>query len=120
MKTTISITGIECYSYHGCLEEEGIIGNRYMIDVEIEKNIEKAVHNDELHDTVDYVTVNRIVKDQMAIRSKLIEHAGGRILKELSHAFPGKKQISVKVIKFNPPVNGNMLSASVTLSEDFV
>jgi 7,8-dihydroneopterin aldolase/epimerase/oxygenase len=117
VKTTIAIGGIECYAYHGCLDEEGKIGNRYLVDVQIDKNVEQAVFNDELNDTVDYVVVNKIVKEQMAIRSKLIEHVAGRILKELSRLIPGEKAIEVRVTKFNPPVNGNMHHASFTIKE---
>ena len=119
MKTTINITGIECYSFHGCLEEEGKIGTRYIVDIQIEKNVEQAVHNDELNDTVDYVMVNRVVVQQMAIRSKLIEHVAGRILKELGRLIPGEKAIEVKITKFNPPVNGNMRAATFTLKENW-
>jgi 7,8-dihydroneopterin aldolase/epimerase/oxygenase len=117
MKTVIHINGIDCYAYHGCLEAEGIIGGHYQVDVSIEKDVEKAVFNDELHDTIDYVTVHKIVREQMGIRSKLIEHAGGRILKELAHAFGGKKIITVRVTKFNPPVNGQIRDVNITLSD---
>ena len=119
MKTKILIEGIECYSFHGCMEEESKIGGRYRVDVLFDIDVEKAVVSDNLADTVDYVTVNKIVKEQMAIPSKLIEHAGGRILKKLSEAIPGKKTIELKIIKFNPPVNGYMQKAIVFLTEDY-
>lgn len=119
MKTTITIEGIECYSYHGCLKEEEKIGGRYQVDVFIEKDVSRSVENDILADTVDYVIVNEIVTKEMAIRSKLIEHVGGRILKSLATTFPGKKSIVLKIIKFNPPVNGNVHHTSIILEENF-
>ncbi len=119
MKTTITIEGIECYSYHGCLEAEAKIGGRFQVDVFIEKDVSKSISTDELCDTVDYVTVNEIVKKEMGIRSKLIEHVGGRILASLANAFPGRKSIKLKIIKFNPPVHGSVKQTSIILEKMF-
>ena len=119
MLTKISIEGIECYSHHGCLEEEARIGADYSVDVHIETNAELAILSDNLSGTIDYVVVNKIVRDQMAIRSQLIEHVAGRILMSLHKSFSGEMTIEVKVTKFNPPVNSQLGSASVTLKEFF-
>ena len=44
----------------------------YVVDVEIETDF--LTLSDDLTKTVDYVAVNKIVTEEMAIRSKLIEH----------------------------------------------
>lgn len=119
MRSKISIEGIECYAFHGCLDEESRIGGRYRVDVHIDKDVILAVRNDTLSETVDYVLVNEVVRREMAIRSKLIEHVGGRILKSLSEAIPGEKVIEVKIVKFNPPVKGNVFQTSITLKEEY-
>lgn len=119
MLTRISIEGIECFAYHGCLEEESKIGGRYLVDVHIDKDVSRSVENDNLSDTVDYVLVNDIVRSEMGIRSKLIEHVGGRILKSLAASISGEKSIEVKITKFNPPVKGNVPRTSITLREEF-
>ena len=119
MRTTIHIEGIECYAYHGCLPEETIIGGRYLVDVSVEKDISKSIASDAIEDTVDYVMVNRIVTAEMQIPSKLIEHVAGRILNSLSFAIPGNKLIRLKIIKFNPPVNGNIKSASIIIEKSY-
>jgi len=120
MKTIIAIEGIHCYSYHGCLSEEAKIGGEFLVDVYIEKDLEKAVWNDNLADTVDYVLVNTLVREQMAIRSKLIEHVGGRILMALADAIPGKKSIELKIMKLNPPVNSPVDRTYVVLKEAYL
>lgn len=109
---TIAILGIECYAYHGCLPEEAVIGNRYLVDVCIQANVSRSLDTDNLEDTIDYVLVNRIVKEEMAIRSNLIEHVAGRILKNLREKLPFYENLEVKVTKFNPPVNGNIRETS--------
>lgn len=102
------INDIECYSFHGCIEEEGKIGQRFMVDLEIEMNFSKAVESDELSDTADYVVLHDLVRREMAIRSKLIEHVAGRILSSLKLAYPTVKKCKVRITKFNPPLNGQL------------
>jgi dihydroneopterin aldolase len=109
--TKLFINSINCYSFHGCLPEEAIIGGHYKVDVEIEMDFSKAMASDELSETVDYGMVYQVVAEQMAIRSKLIEHAGARILDALNARIGGPKTLKVVITKFAPPVNGPMETA---------
>ena len=79
----IEVNGIRVYAYHGCLAEEGRIGGQYRVDIRVEGDFTQAERSDELKDTVDYGRVTAIVKQQMAERSKLIEHVAHRILTAL-------------------------------------
>ena len=82
--TYISVEGIECYAYHGCMEEEGIIGGNYTVDVYIWADVSKSFKTDSLDDTIDYAMIHDLVRKEMAIRSKLIEHVANRILENIS------------------------------------
>ena len=79
MKNTIEVNGIKIYAFHGCLPEEEKIGGNYKVDISLQTNFTEASQTDELIKTVDYVDINKIVCEEMAIRSKLIEHVGQRI-----------------------------------------
>ena len=113
----IEIEGIKLYAYHGCLDEESKIGANYVVDVSLEINFAEAAQTDDLTKTIDYVIVYNIVKTQMAIRSKLIEHVGQRIVNELKNGFPQLEKLTVKVSKFNPPMNGNVERVSIVITE---
>jgi len=113
----ILVQGINIYAYHGCLEEEGKIGCRYIVDVSMDTDFKEAAKNDDLSKTIDYVTVFEIVKTQMAIRSKLIEQVGQRIVTELKKELSGINKVEVKVTKLNPPMNGNVDSVSILITE---
>jgi dihydroneopterin aldolase len=76
----IKVNNIKIYSNHGCLEEEAKIGSWYRVDVKIKADLKKSAKTDDLSDTVDYVHLNHIVKQEMAIRSKLLEEVAERIL----------------------------------------
>jgi len=108
MPHVISVEGIECYAFHGCLPEEAVIGSRYLVDVYVYCDVSRSLESDLLADTVDYVMVNDVVKAEMMIRSNLIEHVAGRILARLRENIPSAGKIDVRVTKFNPPVNGNI------------
>jgi dihydroneopterin aldolase len=118
MPSLISVEGIECYSYHGCLPEEAIIGNRYLVDVYIYADVSKSLATDNLQDTVDYGLINNVVVKQMTMRSNLIEHVAGRILIDLREQIGTFEKIQVRVTKFNPPVNGNVHKTSFLISSE--
>jgi|CXWJ01.1.fsa_nt_gi dihydroneopterin aldolase len=111
------ITGIECYAFHGCLPEERVIGQKFSVDVAFDVNLLEAVTADDLNKTIDYVIVKDIVLKEMQIPSNLIEHVCGRILKALINVFPKCSNIIVKVIKYNPPVNGVVRETAIELSK---
>ena len=113
----IKVSGIKLYAYHGCMPEEKIIGGWYEVDVEIEADINAAIISDKLSDTVDYALVNEIVRREMNIRSKLVEHVAGRIAIALLKEIPLIEEVKVKVSKVNPPVSGEVERFSVEVKE---
>lgn len=104
----IEINGIRVFAYHGCLEEEGRIGGNYRVDVHVEGDLAKAEQSDSLADTIDYGRVTAIVKEQMAQRSKLIEHVARRILDALRTQWKADLSWKVRLTKERPPVNGDV------------
>jgi dihydroneopterin aldolase len=115
MKHKIFVSGIKCYAYHGCLPEEGRIGGHYEVNIEIQTNFSKAAEHDSLADTIDYVDVNRIVIEEMAVRSKLIEHVGQRIVTRMKTELSGIESLKVQIIKICPPINGDVASVAITI-----
>jgi dihydroneopterin aldolase len=113
----IQVNNIRLFSNHGCLEEEAKIGSEYRVDVEIKANLKKSAHTDELSDTVDYVHLNRIVKEEMAIRSKLLEEVAQRILNRFFKELKMIKKAKVAVAKINPPIGGNVEEVVIVLTK---
>ena len=111
----IQLKRIRTYCYHGCLPEEEKIGAWYETDVEAEVELEGAMHSDTISDTADYVEINTIVRNEMHIRSKLVEHVAGRIAAALLKQIPLIKEVAVTVSKLNPPVEGNAERFSVSI-----
>lgn len=114
---TIKVENIQLYAYHGCLEEEAKIGSEYRVDVEVKADLSASSISDELADTVDYVHLNLVVKEEMAIRSKLLEHVARRILHRILEELPSVEVANIAVSKINPPIGGEVAQVTVVLSE---
>jgi dihydroneopterin aldolase len=111
----IKVTNIRVYAYHGCLVEEGKIGSDYRVDLTVKADLSKSAKTDNLEDTVDYVLLNRIVKQEMAIRSKLLEEVAKRILNRIISEIPIVKMVKVAVSKLNPPIGGNVAMVTIEM-----
>lgn len=113
----IQVNNIKLYAYHGCLDEEAKIGSEYRVDLTIKADLKKSAKTDELSDTVDYVHLNYIVKEEMAIRSKLLEEVAQRILNRIFNEIPMVKKAKVAVAKINPPIGGNVEEVVIILTK---
>jgi len=92
-----------------------VIGTNFSVNVEVEADLSVSAKTDDLSETIDYVTVSKIVQDEMALRSKLIEHVGQRILDRLMREFPSVQRSKVLVVKHNAPIQGDVKRVSVEL-----
>ena len=113
----IQVNNIKLYAFHGCLEEEAKIGSWYRVAVEVKADLKKSAKTDNLKDTVDYVHLNLIVKEEMAIRSKLLEEVAQRILDRFFKEIPLIKKAKIEVAKINPPIGGNVEEVVIILTK---
>lgn len=114
---TVKVSNIRVYAYHGCLIEEGKIGSEYRVDVSVKADLSQSSNSDDLLDTVDYVYLNKIVKQEMAIRAKLLEHVAKRIIDRIFKEIRLVEKAKVSVSKINPPIGGNVAMVSVILKK---
>ena len=115
MTSQISIEQMEFYAFHGFYAEERKVGTRYLVDLIMDVDFEKAGHTDQLNDTINYELVYNVVRAEMEIPSQLIEHVAYRIKNALTEQFPEIQKLTLKVTKLNPPLGGKVGSVSVTI-----
>ncbi len=111
----IELEEMEFYAYHGHFKEEQIVGNKFLVNITIETDCSKAAKTDELEDALNYVSIYEITKEEMAVKSYLLESLVGRIINRIHSEFPQIISSKVKVSKLNPPMGGRMEKVSVTL-----
>lgn len=112
----IKIEEMEFYSFHGHFREERIVGNKFLVDLILETDMKVPAESDNLKDAVNYQRAYEIIKQQMEIKSYLLEHIAGRILDALYSEMSGIQKATVKVSKLNPPMGGKIGSVSVTMT----
>ena len=103
----IYLKNIKIYAYHGCMEEEKKIGSDYLVNLIVHADLSLSCESDELKDTVDYVALLDIVKNQMKMRANLLENVADRVVNKIISKFPSVKKAVVKIAKLNPPINGD-------------
>tara|TARA_B100000941_G_scaffold189236_1_gene136310 strand:+ start:201 stop:557 length:357 start_codon:yes stop_codon:yes gene_type:complete len=109
----IVLEDIKVYAFHGCMKEETKIGSDYIINLNIKADLQDAAISDQLMDTVDYVELLKIVNEEMAINSRLLEHVAERIVSRVLRTMKMVNNVQVKVSKQNPPINGNISAVTV-------
>ncbi len=93
-----------------------LIGSDYRVDLEVDADLTKPSKSDKLNETVDYVHLNNIVKDEMATRSNLLEHVAQRIIDRILSEISQVTHVEVIVSKINPPIGGDVESVAVVLN----
>ncbi len=111
----IKLTNIRTFSYHGCLVEESKIGSDYRVDLKVETDLYRSCATDDLKDTVDYVLLNKIVVEEMAIRANLLENVAQRIIDRAFKESTAITKIKVAVSKINPPIGGDVEAVTIVL-----
>ena len=115
MKSYILLENVEFYAYHGVFEQEKTVGNTFIVNLKIGADVSLAAESDNVADTISYAQVYEVVRREMEIPSKLIEHVAKRIIVRLKKEFPEIETVEIKLSKRNPPVGGQIEYASVIL-----
>ena len=113
---TITLDSLRFYAYHGAEPQEAIVGAWYTVDICITADVTDAILGDNLSGTINYAKVTEVIKQQMQIRSALLEHVAGRIASALLEGFPAIKALTIKVCKENPPVCVPCATSGFTLA----
>lgn len=120
MKTSyILLEEMRFFAHHGVFDEERQTGNYFTVDLKMKVSLANAAESDNLIDTLNYGTAYEIVKKEMAIPSKLLEHVAKRIIDALFDEF-GRQlaSVEIKLSKHNPPLGGEVGKATVILYKE--
>ncbi|MBW6459373.1 MAG: dihydroneopterin aldolase [Bacteroidales bacterium] len=112
----ISIEGMAFFAHHGCFSEEQLVGTHFEVDIFLETETHEAEQTDDLAKTVNYQEIYQLVKAEMAVSSKLLEHIARRILDRIAANYPAVTSAKVKISKLHPPVGGQVERVSVALN----
>ena len=113
----ITVEGIRVFAHHGHLPEEAVLGGHFIVNVWVEADTTEVEKTDDLNDTVDYVKIIEIVKQQMAIRADMIEVPAKRIVDAILPLNKVQK-VKVEMEKIAPPIDATFDKISVTIKAE--
>ena len=113
MSSKIYLRNVRFHAFHGVLQQEGIVGNDYLVNLVLDYDFSSALKTDDLQGTLNYAEVYQKVREEMAVPSKLLEHVAGRIAHRLFSDFPEIQKLQLSITKVNPPMGSDSDGAGV-------
>ena len=114
----IKVENIRLFAHHGCLKEEAKIGSEYRVDLEVDANLRTSAETDSLSDTVDYVFLNKVIREEMLKPAHLLETVAKRILDRVFLEDKLVEKATVSVSKINPPIGGDVEMVTIKMTEN--
>ena len=98
------------YGFHGIDPAEQELGQRFVVDLEVQRDLRAAGASDDPQDTVNYSRMYRLVKEVMEGPScKLLENLAETIAQGILEGFD-VDSVRVKVKKPEVPMKGSILA----------
>lgn len=114
----IHLNEMEFYGYHGALQEETKLGQRFRLTVSLATDLALAGETDDLDNTVNYAEVYTVCKtivegEPMKLIEAVAEKTADYILRMFKDKVTG---IRVVLVKPDPPIPGHYTSVSVDIT----
>jgi 7,8-dihydroneopterin aldolase/epimerase/oxygenase len=108
MLATIYLKQLRFHGHHGVLPEEAVLGQPWLVDLELDLDIAQAAQSDDLNHTVNYAAVYTLV-EQIVTRERfaLLEALAHRILSAVLAAHPRLRSACLTLHKPHVPIPGS-------------
>ncbi|MCF7912632.1 MAG: dihydroneopterin aldolase [Candidatus Cloacimonetes bacterium] len=105
------------FGYHGTHPEERKLGQRFIVDFELETAGEHDNNIRHIEDTIDYTLVFDLIKETMEKHSyHLMENCANHVLEEVMRSFTEIIRAEIRIKKPSVSINGSLDSAEVIMS----
>lgn len=113
----IFVNQMEFYGYHGVFPEETRLGQRFIVDLIVLVDLRKAGETDELEHSVNYGELYQVCKEVVEGKPyKLVEAVAEQIAETVLKQFTLVTEVTIKVIKPDPPIPGHYRSVAVEIT----
>ena len=114
---TVELTGLRFFAYHGVHKEEAILGNHFELEAFISQdNPDSPITS--IEETINYVAVYNLLKEEMGIRQALLETCVMRMADRLFAEFPRIDKVTITLRKLMPPIEGFEGKVGVSYTRD--
>jgi dihydroneopterin aldolase len=115
MTGRVALEGLAFHAYHGVYAHERNTGNNFEVDIAVETDFSLGAMRDDIHGTVDYEILYRIVKEEMERPSKIIETVAEKIVNDVLRELPAVIQVELTIAKLTPPIGGKCRRALISI-----
>ncbi|MFC0023963.1 dihydroneopterin aldolase [Neobacillus cucumis] len=113
----IYVNKMEFYGYHGVFPEENRLGQRFIVDLAVSVDLSMAGKTDELEFSVNYGELYQVCREVVEGKPyKLVEAVAEKIAVSILSSFPLVNDVTVKVVKPDPPIPGHYKSVAVEIT----
>lgn len=112
---SIKLEGIEISAPIGYYPEEQQTGTDFIVNVEIATDFSGTETGDDIAETINYEDLAKVIKNEMAIPAKLIEHTAHRIKRKLLALSPSMRYLRLELKKLHPSLALKTASASIVI-----
>ena len=106
----IHVEGMKFYGFHGVDPAEKVLGQRFIVDLTVERDLRKAGASDDVADTVSYASLFKLTRQVVEGPSlNLLEAVAETIARSIALAFNDVECIRVRVRKPEAPVKGSII-----------
>lgn len=116
MSDAIFVTGLLLHAHHGVMEHEEKVGQRFVVDLELDIDLATAAASDRLADTVSYASIVETATQAFTAKNfRLVEAAAGAVAEAVLSAFPRVTAVKVTVHKPHAPIAAMFTDVGVTV-----
>ncbi len=115
MDSFIFLRDVRLRAFHGVDPQETAVGGDFVVNLRVGYDFSRAMATDDVGDTLSYADLYDIVKREMGVPSKLLEHVAGRIAAAVVEYCPAIRSVDLTVTKVNPPMGADCGGAGVEI-----
>lgn len=116
---TIALTGLRARGYHGVLEHERATGQTFLVDLQLQVNINQAAQTDDVEHTVNYAEVAEVVENILTGPPvNLLETLAVRMADAVLEQFALVTSVLLTVNKPQAPIPADFANVAVTVQRN--
>ncbi len=113
----VHLKDITFHAHHGLYKGEEKTGGRFEVNLTAWYDPMGSVKT--LEQTINYVVLFEIVKEQMQLRSGLIENVAENICETIKTRFPEITEIILDIYKSSPPIENFTGKVGITMHKQY-
>lgn len=116
----VFIKDLEVYAYYGANEEEKVLGQRFLISIELDTNLRLAGKTDDLENTLNYAKIARMIEEKFSKKQcDLIETVAEEICELLLLDYSLIEKVKLRITKPWAPIRKHVEFVAIEIERQW-